>query len=231
MVAGAVGSLGPDDLSEIGVRAVAVDVLELAMGAGLQRVANLGGIGSYLGWDGRILAVARWSTAPPLSPGWRGRALPRLERKRESRLLLRSAVDGALTEVDLEELARVVAGLGAQPSADLVPGGSPVVWWNDADGGAPPGPCVVTALAQEEAARGRYRAGRGWRDLVVVRDSPDDGHRPLVEGCACRACSRASLALLRHLWRSREITAAHMLCWHNLHSLFLEVEPRNGPRG
>ena len=183
MVAGAVGSLGPDDLSEIGVRAVAVDVLELAMGAGLQRVANLGGIGSYLGWDGRILAVARWSTAPPLSPGWRGRALPRLERKRESRLLLRSAVDGALTEVDLEELARVVAGLGAQPSADLVPGGSPVVWWNDADGGAPPGPCVVTALAQEEAARGRYRAGRGWRDLVVVRASGRGLRLPCLFPC------------------------------------------------
>jgi queuine/archaeosine tRNA-ribosyltransferase len=226
MVAGAVGSLGPDDLSEIGVRAVAVDVLELAMGAGLQRIADLGGIGAYLGWDGTILAVARWSTAPPASPGWRG-----LERKRESRLLLRSAVDGALTEVDLEELARVVAGLGAQPSAELVPGGSPVVWWNAADGGAPPGDCVVTAMAQEEAARGRFRAGHAWHDLTAFSDTRDDTPRALVEGCACRACSRASLALLRHLWLSREISAAHLLCWHNLHSLLLEVEPGYGPRG
>ena len=74
----AAGSLGPLDLEEIGVGAVAVDIVELALGLGLDRVERLGGLHALTGWAGPLLAVGRVTAEAPAATGRRARALPRL---------------------------------------------------------------------------------------------------------------------------------------------------------
>src|SRR5438309_75529 len=69
----AAGSLGPTDLAEIGISVVAIDIVELAMGMGLDRVERLGGLARLTGWDGSLVAVARTASAPPAATGWRAR--------------------------------------------------------------------------------------------------------------------------------------------------------------
>ena len=45
------------------------------------------------------------------------------------------------------------------------------------------------------------------------RDDP----RPLDDQCSCYACSNYSRAYLHHVFKAREILAAVLLTWHNLH--------------
>ena len=45
------------------------------------------------------------------------------------------------------------------------------------------------------------------------RDDP----RPLDDRCSCYACSNYSRAYLHHVFKAREILAAVLLTWHNLH--------------
>jgi tRNA-guanine family transglycosylase len=46
----------------------------------------------------------------------------------------------------------------------------------------------------------------------------------MADGCDCRACAVAGRGYLAHLWAMREITAEHLLGWHNLHQLRRMVE-------
>jgi queuine tRNA-ribosyltransferase len=52
--------------------------------------------------------------------------------------------------------------------------------------------------------------------LVLRRAAYRDDHRPLVEGCACPACSRFSRAYLRHLFAAGEILGHRLLSLHNV---------------
>ena len=49
LAAGAHGSLGAADLEMLGVSVVAVDILEVALGPGLARVSDAGGLGRLFG--------------------------------------------------------------------------------------------------------------------------------------------------------------------------------------
>ena len=44
---------------------------------------------------------------------------------------------------------------------------------------------------------------------------------PLVEGCACQACSRHTRTYIHHLLKSKELLAEVLLYAHNHHTLLL----------
>jgi queuine/archaeosine tRNA-ribosyltransferase len=208
------GSLGPADLEEIGITIVAVDVLELRLGPGLDTVHAAGGLGAFIGWDGPIVAIARYSDEAPGATGWRARGLPQLLRADGDSLTLRSAVDGDVVIIALEQLQAETAGLGAGTGDEA----DRVAVWIDVDGPQPASDIVVTELGQAQAAEGRYYDRGAWRDISQVPAGP------LAPTCGCRACRVAGGAYLAHLWAVREITAQHLLTWHNVHQLRLVVE-------
>ena len=45
---------------------------------------------------------------------------------------------------------------------------------------------------------------------------------PLVDGCACLACSQHNRCYIHHLIKAKELLAEILLFYHNLHSL-LEI--------
>jgi queuine/archaeosine tRNA-ribosyltransferase len=217
----AAGSLGPQDLEEIGISAAAVDILELALGLGLERIDRLGGLHAVTGWAGPLLAVARMTTFPAAAPGWRGRALPRLVAERDGILELRSSIDGATVQLARSQLSDAARRMGAEPAASLAGDGVELLAWDDAT--PPPGALLVSTLAQDMAANSRFWDGAGWTRLAAAPGGGDAGS-PLLKGCRCRACALASRGYLAHLSAQREITAEHLLGWHNLHQLRLLVE-------
>jgi queuine tRNA-ribosyltransferase len=72
--------------------------------------------------------------------------------------------------------------------------------------------CVMPTRA------GRTAQAFTWRGELNLRNARHrDDPRPIVEGCACPACTSYSRAYLHHLIRSDEILGAMLLTWHNLH--------------
>jgi queuine/archaeosine tRNA-ribosyltransferase len=216
----AAGSLGPHDLQEIGIGIAAVDILELALGLGLERVADLGGFHALTGWAGPLLAVARTTTAVPVATGWRARALPRVVAERDGTLQLQSAIDGSTVRLARAELADAARLMGAEPASSLTGDGVELLAWEG--GHPPPDALLLSTLAQDMAARARYWDGAGWAELSTNGGIEDNS--PLLESCRCRACAVASRGYLAHLAAMREITAEHLLGWHNLHQARLLVE-------
>jgi queuine/archaeosine tRNA-ribosyltransferase len=216
----AAGSLDPVDLVEIGISAAAVDIVELALGMGLEAVDRLGGLAALTGWDGPLVAVGRTAASAPAATGWRARSLPWLVSDRDGVWELRSSLDGGTTRLALTELSDRARRLGAEPAASLSAFGVEVHEW--VSGVPPPRALLVSGLAQDEARSGRFWTGSEWADLGLAASETTKG--PLVAGCGCRACSIASRGYLAHLLAMREITAEHLLGWHNLHQLRLRVE-------
>lgn len=217
MLAGtAAGSLGPADLEEIGISIIALDILELWMGVGFDRIRAAGGLGAFVGWDGPIVGVARYSDEAPSATGWRGRGLPQLLKQLDDKLRLRSSVDGAVVDVVIDDLRTEAASLGS--GVVDATGDRAVTVWSGA--GEPPadGTIVVTEAANLEAAVGRYHSSSGWTELATAADGP------LVPGCDCRTCRVSGAAYIANLANVREITAQHLLGWHNTHRLRLLVE-------
>jgi queuine/archaeosine tRNA-ribosyltransferase len=213
----AAGSLGATDLEEIGVSQVAVDILELGLAIGWERLRHFGDLRRFTAWEGEIVAVARYTDAATMGGGgWRARQLPQLLRRDKDTLRLRSPINGAVIDVAVERLATEAAALGAVPVKGI--GEQSSVTWSDPDSPAPAGAVVITDLAATEAAAGRFRSAGGWEPI----EAPPDG--PLVRGCRCRACEVATAPYIAHLWSANEITAQHLLGWHNLRQLLVEVE-------
>lgn len=72
--------------------------------------------------------------------------------------------------------------------------------------------CVIpTRLARH----GRVMTSRG--DYNLKRADFESDQRPIEEGCGCSTCGRHTRAYLRHLVRSRELSAHRLLSIHNLH--------------
>jgi queuine/archaeosine tRNA-ribosyltransferase len=220
MAGSAAGSLGPEDLREIGISAVAVDILELGLGFGWERIERLGGLRAFLGWDGPVVAVAGWSTGRAEATGRRAQALPQLISEEDGVLQLRYAIDGRTIRVGRQEISGWATRLGADPDVSIAGAGVALVAWEE--GNPPEGQMVVSRLAQHEAHRGRFWNGAGWIQLGASAAAA--GEEPLLKDCGCRACAIATHGYLTHLWGVREITAEHLLGWHNLHQSRLRVE-------
>ena len=132
-------------------------------------------------------------------------------------LELRSALDGSKVNLARAELAEWARRLGAEPATSIAGDGVELAEW---DRGEPPsGALLVSRMAQEHAGKGRFWDGSAWAEVATAT-----GSVPLLDGCGCRACAIAGRGCLAHLWAVREITAEHLLGWHNLHQLRLRVE-------
>ncbi|HEX2884931.1 tRNA guanosine(34) transglycosylase Tgt [Vineibacter terrae] len=71
--------------------------------------------------------------------------------------------------------------------------------------------CVMPTRA------GRTAQAFTWRGELNLRNARHrDDPRPLLEGCACPACTGHSRAYMHHLIKSDEILGAMLLTWHNL---------------
>lgn len=207
------GSLGPADLTAIGIGIVAVDVLELHLAGLSERTAD--GLRRFIGWDGSILAVARWADDAPAAAGWRARALPKAILDGEE-LRVVSSIDGRRVRVGLAELRSLADELGSDRL--VMPGEGWDIVWTDRDANPPARDVVVSSLAQDQASGGFFWDGAAWGSLDV------EGTMPLAPGCECRTCEVARRDYLAHLWGARELTAQHLLTWHNLHQLRRRLE-------
>jgi queuine tRNA-ribosyltransferase len=64
---------------------------------------------------------------------------------------------------------------------------------------------------------GRTGQGFTWGGAINMKNARHkDDTRPIVEGCACPACTNYSRAYVHHLIRAGEILGAMLLTWHNL---------------
>jgi queuine tRNA-ribosyltransferase len=70
-------------------------------------------------------------------------------------------------------------------------------------------------LPTRNARNGQLITSRGPLNIKNARFAEDQG--PVDEACACYTCRTFSRAYLRHLYMSREITAATLNSVHNLH--------------
>lgn len=135
-----------------------------------------------------------------------------LEREKGGRLHFWSSASGRRLKTSREELAEAAAELGVAPASGLDPAGEVATEW--VDGAAPPADGLLFSdLAPREASAGRFLGAQEWNTVATA------GGDHLVPGCECRACLLTSPTLLRHLLSAREITAQHLLAWHNLHQM------------
>jgi len=211
---GAYGSLGAADLHEIGIETVAIDVLELSIEVGIEEIQARGGINGWLSWQGPVLALYRTGASAPPGTGWRAHALPQLIRERDGEMTLKSSVDGRAIKTTRARILESARSIGAVPTAQLDEFGVRIGLWDDPGAPPPEEELVVSALAASQGRRGRRLDGGAWRDVDATG----------AVACDCRACGIASPELLVHMWRSREITATHLLTWHNLHQTRLLVQ-------
>jgi len=202
---------------------VAVDLLELAVSPGLELILAAGGLAAFTGWTGPILALtridSRRSTVAEGATGWRARRGPTLVHEQGDGLTLRSSIDGSTHRLTTSGLARAAVDLGATPAEDIV---ARLAWWDSPEETLPSANFVVSAVPAAAARDGRYWTSAGWAEVAAEADSAAAGS--LVPGCRCRTCEIAEVGYIAHLWRQREITAAHLLGWHNQHQVRLLLE-------
>ena len=209
----------------MGFEVVAIDLIDMAVSPGLEVIAGAGGLAAFTGWPGAILALVRTPALAAVDEdqptGWRARRLPVLVRQQDDELTLRSPIDGSIHHLAYSALAGAAVDLGATPLAALLPAGR-VGWWDSDLQAPPPAGWVVSAVPATAARAGRYWTGTGWAEIATEQDLAAAGR--LVEGCGCRTCEIARIGYVAHLWQQREITAAHLMGWHNLHQARLLVE-------
>jgi hypothetical protein len=216
---GAAGGLGAADLEQMGFTTVAVDVLELALGPGIDRVLRLGGAGPFTGWRGPVLGVARSLGADPVTAGWRARGLPGLRMQDDGSMLVRSALDGSRHLLPSGAFEAWCEELGVRWAAE----GTAALW----DSPATPPPSsglVVTTVPGDQAVAGMVRMDGSWQPVnQLPAPGEPGGDEPLDAACSCRGCRVANQGWLRHLWDSREITAPYLIGTHNLQALAVEL--------
>jgi hypothetical protein len=200
---------------------VAVNLLELAVSPGLDTIEAAGGIGAFTGWRREVAAVilAERTSEPALAgerqgSGWRARRLPLITADSGGELTVRSALDGSTHHFDEAALIELGAALGAPAPALATPAGGRLHWWRSQDQPPTTPGWIVSSVPADAAGAGFFWAGGEWRNMTSLVEAGAPG--PLAEGCACRACAIAGSGYIAHLWRQREITAAHLLGWHNL---------------
>lgn len=99
-----VKGLMPDQLRAVGVQMLLGNTYHLALRPGAEVVAELGGLHSFMGWDGPILTD---------SGGFQVFSLARLTHIDDRQVVFRSHIDGDLFELPPEEAVRIQELLGA----------------------------------------------------------------------------------------------------------------------
>ena len=222
---GAAGGLGPRDLEEMGVGMVAVNILELALSPGFAAISAVGGLGGFSGWNGVILPVTYGDLQPAArggDSGLRARRPPAILSDAGDEMVVRSEIDGSMHHLTHSALEAQAADLGVASWKDVAPEGTEVSHWESIDQPLRRDCWVVSGAPAEAGREGRYWTPAGWAEIAEITDAAIAA--PLVDGCACRACVSAHAGYIAHLWSQHEITAAHLLGAHNLHSVRSLVE-------
>ncbi|MFN2466006.1 MAG: hypothetical protein ABR598_07060 [Candidatus Dormibacteria bacterium] len=214
MEGGAAGSLGPADLEEIGIRVAAVNTLEIAIAPGLQQVRAMGGLARFFGWDGPLVAVSLRGERAGRGEesGWRARRLPAVVKEVADELTVVSPVDGSTHRFSTSQVEADAADLGAATMRDIAPSFD-LQWWRSAEEPIPSTGWVVSSVPADAARAGHFWGRSGWCAIASFTDAA--APQPMLDGCPCRGCTVAGIGYLAHLWRQREITATHLLGWHN----------------
>ncbi|ANK81383.1 MAG: tRNA guanosine(34) transglycosylase Tgt [Rhizobiales bacterium NRL2] len=126
------------------------------------------------------------------------------------------AIGGLAVGEGQAEMFRVLDGTAPALPADrpryLMGVGKP----DDLVGGVERGVDMFDCVAPTRSGRNGQAFTR--RGTVNIRNSRHrDDPRPLDETCGCPACRDYSRAYLHHLVKAKEILAAMLLTWHNLH--------------
>ncbi|MDQ6748445.1 MAG: queuine tRNA-ribosyltransferase family protein [Candidatus Dormibacteraeota bacterium] len=189
-------------------------MLELAISPGIDQLHSAGGLAAFCAFDGRLVSVQL--REEPLEahgpPGWRGRRRPLVTREDGDTLTVLSPIDGSTHALSRSALAGEARALGAV-EVDAIAGNAGWAWWRSPAEPTPAQGWVVSSVPADAARKGLYWGVTGWLEITAVTDAAEVG--ALSEGCTCRACSVAEIGYLGHLWRQREITATHLLGWHN----------------
>ena len=109
----------PDQLKAIGAEIVLGNTYHLALRPGDERIAELGGLHRFMGWDRAILTD---------SGGYQVFSLTDLRKLTDTGVVFRSHIDGRLLELTPESAMRIQENLGADIAMCLdecPPGGSP----------------------------------------------------------------------------------------------------------
>ena len=101
---GSVRGLTPQDLVAVGTQGLLTNTYHLHLRPGEQRVAKLGGLHRFMGWDGPILTD---------SGGYQVHSLDRFAKRDENGVSFRSPVDGSSCRLTPENCMSIQAALGA----------------------------------------------------------------------------------------------------------------------
>jgi queuine tRNA-ribosyltransferase len=113
---GAVRGLAPRDLRDLGVQGVLSNTYHLQLRPGAARIAALGGLHRFMGWDGPLLTD---------SGGFQVHSLGHLARRSEEGVEFRDPVDGARHFLSPERSIEIQEQLGADLIAALDVFGAP----------------------------------------------------------------------------------------------------------
>ncbi len=99
-----VKGLTPEQLRQVGVQKILANTYHLALRPGSELIAELGGLHSFMGWDGPILTD---------SGGFQVFSLATLRKLDDNGVSFRSHIDGSLLELTPESAMRIQEQLGA----------------------------------------------------------------------------------------------------------------------
>ncbi|HWP99948.1 MAG TPA: tRNA guanosine(34) transglycosylase Tgt, partial [Vicinamibacterales bacterium] len=102
--AGAVKALTPRDLADAGATIILANTYHLVLRPGADRIARLGGLHRFIGWDGPILTD---------SGGYQVFSLADLRRVTDDGVVFRSHLDGRELRITPESAADIQARLGS----------------------------------------------------------------------------------------------------------------------
>jgi queuine tRNA-ribosyltransferase len=240
-----VKAMSPRDLEDLGATVILANTYHLYLRPGDERIARLGGLHAFMGWDGPILTD---------SGGFQVFSLAQRRKIDADGVTFRSHIDGSEHRFTPEKAIAIQENLGADIMVCFLTG---LGFDGYAIGGLSVGETKVEMHAALEVVdpvlppdRPRYLMGVGTpEDLVEcvargvdmfdcvlptrlarnggaltrtgrlnlrnARFADDPG--PLAPGCTCYACTHFSRAYIRHLTRANEILGHHLLTLHNLH--------------
>ena len=101
---GSVKALDPEDLKSIGARILLANTYHLYLRPGVDLIRSLGGLHSFIGWDGPILTD---------SGGFQGFSLAHLRTITEDAIVFKSHIDGSMHTLSPESAMEHQRGLGA----------------------------------------------------------------------------------------------------------------------
>lgn len=150
-----VKAMGPDDLHDVGASIILANTYHLALRPGHERIARLGGLHRFMGWDRSILTD---------SGGFQVVSLAEMRSVDDAGVTFRSHLDGSLQHFSPEHAIAVQEALGPDIAVCL-------------DQPVPP-----HASSRAEVAEATARTGRWAERCLVAHGRPDQALFGIIQG-------------------------------------------------